>query len=140
VRLVGDCPPTTAWADPVTLSSALDAVIDNAVKFTPAGERVEVAVAAGGDTATVVVTDNGPGLTDEELTRIGDRFWRSGRHQNVKGSGLGLSITRALLAAGGGSLSYGHHEPHGLVVTVTVPRHPPQQDAPGEGGLTGLTA
>ncbi|MGW0132822.1 ATP-binding protein [Streptomyces sp. NPDC003299] len=140
VRLVGDCPPTTAWADPVTLSSALDAVIDNAVKFTPAGERVEVAVAAGGDTATVIVTDNGPGLTDEELTRIGDRFWRSGRHQNVKGSGLGLSITRALLAAGGGSLSYGHHEPHGLVVTVTVPRHPPQQEAPGEGGLTGLTA
>lgn len=37
VRLVGGCPPTTAWADPVTLSSALDAVIDNAVKFTPEG-------------------------------------------------------------------------------------------------------
>lgn len=37
VRLAGTCPPTTAWADPVTLSSALDAVIDNAVKFTPEG-------------------------------------------------------------------------------------------------------
>ncbi|MFF4833249.1 ATP-binding protein [Streptomyces sp. NPDC001315] len=125
VRLVGDCPPTTAWADPITLSSALDAVIDNAVKFTPEGESVEVTVASNGETSTVVVTDDGPGLTDEELGRVGDRFWRSGRHQNVKGSGLGLSISRALLEAGGGSISYDHHEPHGLRVTVTVPRSGP---------------
>nr|WP_202426174.1 HAMP domain-containing sensor histidine kinase [Streptomyces sp. HUCO-GS316] len=124
VRLLGDCPPTTAWADPVTLSSALDAVIDNAVKFTPEDKTVEVTVASNGATSTVVVTDHGPGLTDEELARIGDRFWRSGRHQNIKGSGLGLSISRVLLAAGGGSISYGHHEPHGLTVTVTVPRSP----------------
>ena len=125
VRLVGTCPPTTAWADPVTLSSALDAVIDNAVKFTPKDETVEVAVASNGGTSTVVVTDNGPGLTDEELTRVGDRFWRSGRHQNIKGSGLGLSISRTLLAAGGGSISYDRHEPHGLRVTVSVPRSGP---------------
>ncbi|MCT7355562.1 HAMP domain-containing histidine kinase [Streptomyces sp. 15-116A] len=125
VRLVGDCPPTTAWADPVALSSALDAVIDNAVKFTPEDETVEVTVASNGNTSTVVVTDNGPGLTDEELTRVGDRFWRSGRHQNIKGSGLGLSISRALLAAGGGSIAYDHHEPHGLKVTVSVPRNAP---------------
>ncbi|MGK5696335.1 HAMP domain-containing sensor histidine kinase [Streptomyces sp. URMC 128] len=122
VRLVGDCPPTTAWADPVALSSALDGIIDNAVKFTPEGRTVEVTVARNGDTATVVVTDQGPGLTDEELARIGDRFWRSSRHQNIKGSGLGLSIARALLAAGGGSITYDRHEPHGLKVTVTVPR------------------
>ncbi|MEU3526653.1 HAMP domain-containing sensor histidine kinase [Streptomyces sp. NPDC038707] len=124
VRLTGDCPPTTGWADPIALSSALDAVIDNAVKFTPEGGTVAVAVAADGDTTTVVVTDTGPGLTDEELARVGDRFWRSGRHQNVKGSGLGLSITRALLAAGGGSVDFAHHEPRGLRVTVRVPRQP----------------
>ncbi|MFC9289923.1 ATP-binding protein [Streptomyces sp. NPDC057052] len=125
VRLAGDCPPTTAWADPVTLSSALDAVIDNAVKFTPEGERVEVTVAVDGEVSTVVVTDHGPGLTDEELQRVGDRFWRSGRHQNIKGSGLGLSISRALLAAGGGTIAYDHHEPTGLKVTVSVPRSRP---------------
>jgi signal transduction histidine kinase len=122
VRLAGDCPPTTAWADPIALSSALDAVIDNAVKFSPEGGTVEVTVAADGDRSTVVVTDTGPGLTDEELARVGDRFWRSGRHQNIKGSGLGLSIVRALLTAGGGSIDYAHHEPRGLRVTVTVPR------------------
>ncbi|MEU6812686.1 HAMP domain-containing sensor histidine kinase [Streptomyces sp. NPDC046831] len=125
VRLVGTCPATTAWADPVALSSALDAVIDNAVKFTPKGECVEVTVSSNGDTSTIVVADRGPGLTDEELARVGDRFWRSGHHQNVKGSGLGLSISRALLAAGGGSIVFGHHEPHGLKVTVTVPRSGP---------------
>ncbi|MFI2205907.1 ATP-binding protein [Streptomyces sp. NPDC020192] len=123
VRLTGDCPPTTAWADPITLSSALDAVIDNAVKFTPADGTVTVTVAADGATSTIVVTDTGPGLTDEELARVGDRFWRSGRHQNIKGSGLGLSITRALLEAGGGSIEYDHHDGGGLRVTVAVPRH-----------------
>lgn len=126
VRLTG-CGPAavTAWADPVALSSALDAVIDNALKFTPEGEEVTVEVAARGDTSTIVVTDRGPGLTDEELERVGDRFWRSGRHQNVKGSGLGLSICQALLAAGGGSLGYAHNEPRGLRVTVSVPRTAP---------------
>ncbi|GAA2462410.1 HAMP domain-containing sensor histidine kinase [Streptomyces mauvecolor] len=126
VRLIADgSAATTGWADPVALSSALDAVIDNALKFTPEGEDVLVTVAVDGPRATVTVTDRGPGLTDEELSRIGDRFWRAGRHQNVKGSGLGLSISRALLAAGGGTIAYAHHTPHGLRVTVTVPRTQP---------------
>ncbi|MEU6895473.1 HAMP domain-containing sensor histidine kinase [Streptomyces sp. NPDC046557] len=115
----------TGWADPIALSSALDAVIDNALKFTPEGEEVEVSVTARGNSVQVVVADRGPGLTEEELQRVGDRFWRSGRHQNVKGSGLGLSISRALLASGGGSLSYETNPPHGLRVTVTVPRTAP---------------
>ncbi|MEU6298782.1 sensor histidine kinase [Streptomyces erythrochromogenes] len=116
----------TGWADPIALSSALDAVIDNALKFTPAGEEVEVSVSAEGRSVRVVVADRGPGLTEDELQRVGDRFWRSGRHQNVKGSGLGLSISRALLAAGGGTLSYETNPPHGLRVTVTVPRTGPE--------------
>ncbi|MEV7426807.1 MULTISPECIES: sensor histidine kinase [unclassified Streptomyces] len=115
----------TAWADPIALSSALDAVIDNALKFTPAGEEVTVTVTGEGATSTIVVSDGGPGLTDDEIARIGDRFWRSGRHQNIKGSGLGLSITRALLTAGGGSISYAHGEPRGLRVTLSLPRSAP---------------
>jgi signal transduction histidine kinase len=122
VRLTGRPGAVTAWADPIALSSALDALIDNALKFTPRGEEVTVSVASDAETSRVVITDCGPGLTDEELSRIGDRFWRSGRHQNIKGSGLGLSVSRALLLAGGGSIAYEHHEPHGLKVTVTVPR------------------
>lgn len=100
-------------------------MIDNALKFTPAGEAVEVGLSVEGSRVLVVVADRGPGLNQEELLRIGDRFWRSGLHQNVKGSGLGLSISRTLLAAGGGSLSYGTNPPHGLRVTVSVPRTDP---------------
>ncbi|MCK7626136.1 HAMP domain-containing histidine kinase [Streptomyces sp. RS10V-4] len=118
-------PAVTGWADPVALSSALDAVVDNALKFTPAGEPVTVAVAPDGERVTITVADRGPGLTEDELARIGDRFWRSGRHQNVSGSGLGLSITRALLAAGGATIAYAPHPPHGLEVTVSVPRTAP---------------
>ncbi|MFF8957271.1 ATP-binding protein [Streptomyces sp. NPDC014894] len=125
VLLTGPAAAVTAWADPVALSSALDAVIDNALKFTPAGEEVAVSVAAEGAVCAIVITDRGPGLTDDELTRVGDRFWRSGRHQNIKGSGLGLSISRALLSSGGGHISYAHHEPRGLKVTVTLPRTEP---------------
>ncbi|MGW4202527.1 sensor histidine kinase [Streptomyces sp. NPDC004726] len=129
VRLIGERSATTAWVDPIALSSALDAVIDNALKFTPRGEEVTVTVDSDGNTSTIVITDGGPGLSDEELARIGDRFWRSGRHQNVKGSGLGLSISRALLSAGGGRIRYAHHEPRGLRVTLSVPRTPPQADS-----------
>lgn len=125
VRLVGHLLPVTAWADPVALSSALDAVIDNALKFTPRGEEVSVSVSSRGELSTITVVDHGPGLTDDELSRIGDRFWRSGRHQNIKGSGLGLSISRALLSAGGATIAYAHHRPHGLQVTVSLPRTPP---------------
>ncbi|MEU8566969.1 HAMP domain-containing sensor histidine kinase [Streptomyces pathocidini] len=122
----------TGWADPVALSSALDAVVDNALKFTPEGERVEVGVAYEGDTVRITVADGGPGLTEEELVRVGDRFWRSGRHQNVSGSGLGLSISRALLSAGGASIAYARNEPRGLRVAITIPRTP--KSGPSGGG------
>lgn len=113
----------TGWADAVALSSALDAVLDNAIKFTPRGSPVTVGVAADGDRVAITVADSGPGLTDDELARIGDRFWRSARHQNVQGSGLGLSIARALLSQGGGAITYGRRDPHGLEVTLSVPRN-----------------
>ncbi|GAA0562734.1 MULTISPECIES: HAMP domain-containing sensor histidine kinase [Streptomyces] len=123
----------TGWADPVALSSALDAVVDNALKFTPEGAHVEVSARADGDTVAIVVADGGPGLTEDELARVGDRFWRSSRHQNISGSGLGLSITRALLAAGGGTIHYAPNEPRGLRVTISVPRTGPSEQVKGPG-------
>lgn len=115
-------PMALGWTDPVGFGSALDAVVDNALKFTPGGETVRVAVVLRAEEVAVAVDDAGPGLTEEEMERVGDRFWRSARHQNVDGSGLGLSIARTLLAATGGALEFGHREPAGLRVTLTVPR------------------
>ncbi|MDH6127710.1 HAMP domain-containing sensor histidine kinase [Kitasatospora sp. GP82] len=111
-----------ALADPIGLGSALDAVLDNALKFTPAGGRVLLGIETRKREVALTVTDEGPGLTEDELARIGDRFWRSPRHQNIDGSGLGLSIARTLLLAGGGSLDFAPVEPSGLAVTLTVPR------------------
>ncbi|RAG84709.1 histidine kinase [Streptacidiphilus pinicola] len=113
--------PLPALADPVGLGSALDAVLDNALKFTPAGGTVRVETVAAGAEVLIRVTDGGPGLDEDELARIGDRFWRSPRHQNTEGSGLGLSIARALLTANGGGLGFAAQEPSGLTVTVSLP-------------------
>ncbi|MEU8513070.1 HAMP domain-containing sensor histidine kinase [Kitasatospora sp. NPDC048722] len=109
-------------ADPIGFGSALDAVLDNALKFSPEGSRVRLRVAVRRDDVAVTVSDAGPGLTEEEVSRAGDRFWRSPRHQNVDGSGLGLSIARTLLLAGGGSLGFAPVKPTGLAVTLAVPR------------------
>ncbi|GAA1981410.1 sensor histidine kinase [Kitasatospora viridis] len=122
----GTPPPAQAWADPIGFGSALDAVLDNALKFSPDGSRVAVTVRVDRREVAVTVTDQGPGLTEEELARAGDRFWRSARHQNVDGSGLGLSIARTLLLAGGGALEFAPAEPHGLAVTLRVPRDAPR--------------
>jgi signal transduction histidine kinase len=113
--------PLTALADPVGLGSALDAVLDNALKFTPAGGTVRVEAAEEAGSVVIRVADGGPGLDEDELDRIGDRFWRSPRHQNMDGSGLGLSIARALLTANGGGIGFAAHEPVGLTVTFTLP-------------------
>ncbi|MFE9427208.1 ATP-binding protein [Kitasatospora sp. NPDC006697] len=127
IRLgAGTPPPAPAWADPIAFGSALDAVLDNALKFSPEGAEVAVTVRAGREEVAVTVRDGGPGLTEEELARVGDRFWRSGRHQNVDGSGLGLSIARTLLLAGGGALDFAPAEPHGLAATLRVPRVEPR--------------
>lgn len=123
VRLAcGTPPPARGWADPIGVGSALDAVLDNAVKFSPADGTVAVTLQVRKHEVAITVADSGPGLTEEELARVGDRFWRSARHQNVDGSGLGLSIARTLLLAGGGSLEFAAAEPTGLAVTLIVPR------------------
>jgi signal transduction histidine kinase len=112
--------PVRGIADATGLGSAFDAVIDNALKFSPAGSAVSVEIAETADAVEIRVTDEGPGLLPEELARIGDRFWRSPRHQNVDGSGLGLAVAGTLLAAGGGRLAVTPGANGGLVVTMTV--------------------
>ncbi|MFB9831218.1 sensor histidine kinase [Actinoallomurus acaciae] len=113
--------PVWTVTDPTALGSAFDAVIDNALKFAPAGSVVSVTVTGAGDPVEIEVTDEGPGLPPEELARIGDRFWRSPRHQNVHGSGLGLAVARTLLAACGGRLDIATADGGGLAVTMAVP-------------------
>ena len=124
VRLHGPADPTAveAVADPILVSSALDSILDNAVKFSPVDGAVAVHLAAGATTVRIDVIDDGPGLDEEDLAHIGDRFWRSTANQNIPGCGLGLNIARALLDATGGTLSFATVDPHGLHVTLHLPR------------------
>ncbi|WP_435600158.1 ATP-binding protein [Streptomyces sp. C10-9-1] len=131
-------PGVSALSLPDSLHHALDTLLDNALKFGD-GTPVSVSVAqtsggdsdngagAGQDGAVVEVTvrDGGTGLTAEELALAGGRFWRSARHQNVRGTGLGLALTRLMIGAGGGELHLAAAEPHGLAATIRLPAAPP---------------
>ncbi|NUR58187.1 MAG: HAMP domain-containing histidine kinase [Catenulispora sp.] len=130
-RAVTLLPPTgaaslvlTAHADPTLFGSALDAILDNAIKFSPPNGTVTVRLSAEAATVHCVVADNGAGLLDTEYARIGNRFWRSLRHQNVDGTGLGLAIVRTLQAAVGGDVAFAPNTPSGLMVTLSLPRRP----------------
>ncbi len=108
--------------DPMAVAGSLDAVLDNALKVSTEGGQVSVGVRAAADGTAVVVRDQGPGLSAEELTRVTDRFWRSRRHTNLPGSGLGMSIARSLMERHHGSLEVAADPGGGLVVTLHVPR------------------
>jgi two-component system OmpR family sensor kinase len=99
-------------------------LVDNAVRYTPAGGRVDVSVerSAGMPAQALVrVVDNGPGIAREERARVFDRFYRQPGTRSP-GSGLGLAIVKAIATAHGASVELGEaaHGP-GLAVTVTFP-------------------
>ena len=104
------------------VETVLDAVLDNAVKFTPSGGRVVVAVEADAEQVRLSVTDTGPGLAPDELERATDRFWRSPAQSNVEGSGLGLAIAARTVEQAGGRLVLTRPPDGGLRVTAHLPR------------------
>jgi signal transduction histidine kinase len=113
-----------AYVDPCLTASALDAVLDNAIKFSPEAGTVSIFIVGLPDAVHLTVADNGPGLRPEEFDRIGDRFWRSPETQDIAGSGLGLSIASNLLAACGGTIRFAPAVPRGLQVTFELPKAP----------------
>ena len=110
-----------ALVDAESLGRAIDEVLDNATKYTTPGGAVVAEVRSEPDAVRIVVTDAGDGLPGEDITRITDRFWRSKRHANVPGSGLGLSIVATLLATFGACVEVGPGVPRGLAVTLRLP-------------------
>jgi two-component system sensor histidine kinase MprB len=91
--------PTVVDADPVLLERAIGNLLDNAVKYSPPGAPIEVSVRTG----EVVVADQGPGVADEDLPRIFDRFYRAAGARSKPGAGLGLAIVREAAEAHGGT-------------------------------------
>jgi signal transduction histidine kinase len=101
--------PGTPWADvdPDRMSQAVINLLSNSLKFTPAGGRVSVGAFVEGANAVITVTDTGVGIGAEDLPRIFERFYRadSSRSRATGGSGIGLSIVRAIVEAHGGTVA-----------------------------------
>ncbi|GLZ34219.1 two-component sensor histidine kinase [Lentzea sp. NBRC 105346] len=125
VHLVLDGEPGgTALAPPRGVETVLDALLDNALKFTQEGTLVVVDVRRTDGVVRLSVTDHGPGLQPDELERATDRFWRSPAHQNVPGSGLGLSIVRLVVERVEGAVRLESPDEGGLRVVVELPAAP----------------
>jgi two-component system sensor histidine kinase MprB len=113
---VSSLTPTKVLADSVLLERAVSNLLDNAVKYSPVGAPIEVIVRDG----QVVVADHGPGVAEEDLPRIFDRFYRAAASRSKPGAGLGLAIVREAAEAHGGKASV-ESSPQGARFTLTLP-------------------
>ena len=120
--VVTDDPPTVL-GDATRLSQVLDNLVSNAVKFTPEHGTVTVSVGRNGKGASLVVTDNGIGVSADEQKQVFSRFFRasSATRRAIPGTGLGLAICHALVEQHGGTIEFRSREGEGTEVVVTLP-------------------
>jgi signal transduction histidine kinase len=113
-------------ADHDRLHQAVSNLLVNALKFTPAGGTVTMAIAADADSATIAVTDTGIGISADDCHHIFEKFYQadSSSTRQAGGLGLGLAIARAIVRDGhGGSLTVESQVGSGSTFTITLPRH-----------------
>jgi two-component system OmpR family sensor kinase len=106
--------------------TALINLIDNAIKYTPRGGTIEVGVARAEGASKVTVQDDGPGIPEDKLPLIFERFYRGEDSRTSSGFGLGLSIVRSIVMAHGGTVAVDSRPGRGTVFTLTFP--PPRTD------------
>jgi signal transduction histidine kinase len=112
---------TRAGCDPVAAEQAVSNVVENAVTHGESGEHVAVLLERRGEGFSLTVVDDGLGVPDAELPRLGERTFRSddARRRDPRGSGLGLAITTEVCARCGWALAFDRETPRGLRVTIT---------------------
>jgi two-component system, OmpR family, phosphate regulon sensor histidine kinase PhoR len=117
-------PPFTAVVDANRFAQILDNLLTNAVKYTPAGGTVWVALEADDDSLVLTVEDDGTGIAEQDLDQVFDRFYRteSVRDQNIPGAGLGLAIVRNIIESHHGTISVISALGEGTLFTVALPR------------------
>lgn len=113
----------TIYGDKGMLKQLLRILIDNAIKYTPAGGKITLAMNAEGAECVISVQDTGQGISKQELSRIFDRFYRSDKARKVQsgGHGLGLSIARIIVVAHGGTITVRSKEEAGTTFLVRLP-------------------
>jgi two-component system OmpR family sensor kinase/two-component system sensor histidine kinase BaeS len=124
IRLDVDAAPNLPLVDidPVRIREVLTNLVSNALRHTPGGGRVAVTVATQPNAMVFSVTDTGQGIPADDLPRIFDRFYKG---HGSRGSGLGLTIARNLVAAHGGEIHAESVAGQGTAITVTLPLRPP---------------
>lgn len=110
--------------DETQLASMFTNLVDNAVKYTPPGGRVEVTGGSEGDEVVVCIADTGIGIPEASLARIFERFYRvdKARSKETGGTGLGLSIVKHIAENHGGRVEVGSVLGEGTTFTVCLPR------------------
>jgi signal transduction histidine kinase len=116
-----DCDGATLRADPDRLQQILLNLFSNAIKFTPAGGRVEVSCARDGERALLRVQDTGIGIPPDQLQRVFEPFVQLDTNQRERGVGLGLAISRELARAMGGELTAESAPGHGAAFILALP-------------------
>lgn len=123
--LTVDAEPATVIGDADRLHQIAVNLIANAVKFTPAGGAITISTRSEETSAVLQVVDNGPGIPDDELPKIFERFWRGANGDRASGSGIGLAVVAELVAAHHGTVSAGNVSGGGARFTVALPAAPP---------------
>jgi signal transduction histidine kinase len=117
--------PGVVVGDRTRLEQVAANLIDNAIKYTPAGGRVEVEVGREEGMAAIRVRDTGIGIPADELPRIWDRLFRGDRSRTERGLGLGLSLVKAIVQAHGGRVTVDSQPGGGSTFIVSLPAERP---------------
>jgi len=106
--------------DPERLKQVFCNVLDNASKHGGAGKRIDAAIRGGDKAITITVRDYGPGIPENELPFVKQKFYKGS--SKARGSGIGLAVVEEIIRLHGGSFDIGNAEGGGCVVTITLPR------------------
>ena len=129
VAIVLDLPDSAPLrGDPGRLGQALRNLLTNAVNYTPAGGVVTVSVSTSGDDLELRVSDTGPGIPEDQIPHVFERFYRvdKSRSRATGGTGLGLTIARRLVEAHGGRISLESRVGHGASFCIILPKSGPK--------------
>jgi len=118
--LLKDC---TVQGDPLLLKLVVSNLLENAMKYTPANQPIEVKMERKTRTVILMVADNGSGIPDEEKERVFEKFYRIGNEltRGSKGTGLGLYLCKRIVRSHGGTIKIHNNKPGGAIFVVTLP-------------------
>jgi two-component system heavy metal sensor histidine kinase CusS len=109
------------FADPILFNRAISNLVDNALRFTAEGGKIQISIATSDGSTEVSVRDSGSGIAAEHLPHVFDRFYRGDKSRSSAGTGLGLSLVKSIVDLHHGSVSIESESDRGTTVTLTFP-------------------